>query len=76
MIYFFRRSRKTGSTNMPAADTTLSTCQFCVHRLAYINTSKTKSGEDDFYHMCGLRNVHITLDDSCDQFEADEQMKP
>lgn len=47
------------------------TCQFCRHRLAYINTSKTKNDEEDFYHRCDVRKVNIALDDSCQHFERD-----
>ncbi len=49
------------------------TCQFCRHRLAYINTSKTKNDEEDFYHRCEVRKVNISLDDSCQHFARDTE---
>jgi hypothetical protein len=52
---------------------TLKTCQFCKHRLAYINTAKTHQTQEDFYHKCGLRNVSISLNDSCPFFEEDKE---
>lgn len=45
------------------------TCQFCKHRLAYINTAKTRSDEEDFYHRCAVHNRNISLDDTCSQFD-------
>lgn len=47
-------------------------CQFCKHRMAYINTGDVKEAGEDFYHRCGLRNVQVRLDDSCQEFEAEE----
>lgn len=49
------------------------TCQFCKHRLAFINTGKTSAEEDDFYHRCSLRNINVSLEDSCPKFETDER---
>jgi|GEM_PF-2266941 len=49
------------------------TCQFCKHRLAYINTGKTSSEEEDFYHVCALKNMHISLADSCENFDEESK---
>lgn len=46
-------------------------CQFCKHRLAYINTGESDEGQEEFYHRCGLRNIAVRLNDSCNHFEAD-----
>lgn len=71
LLYF---ARKLTQGNAPATATTARTCQFCKHRLAYINTSKTRADEEDFYFKCALRNVNITLDDSCDRFDPDPDL--
>ena len=52
----------------------LKTCQFCKHRLAYINTAKSQNTPEDFYHKCGLRNITISLNDSCPFFEEDKEI--
>ena len=46
-------------------------CQFCKHRLAYINTDQGSDIREDFYHRCGLRDCATTLNDSCSSFEAE-----
>jgi hypothetical protein len=46
-------------------------CQFCKHRLAYINTEKKSGATDDFYHRCGLRDCEVSLSDSCPFFEKE-----
>ena len=51
----------------------LKTCQFCKHRMAYINTAKSPNTQEDFYHKCGLRNINISLNDSCPFFEEDKE---
>ena len=48
------------------------TCQFCKHRLSFIHMSENKGEVEDFYYKCQLRNIEVTLDDSCEQFEKDE----
>ncbi|RMI00527.1 MAG: hypothetical protein D6681_11260 [Calditrichaeota bacterium] len=78
VLYFLRKFAHSQSPQKSdkSAPRMRKTCQFCKHRLAYINTSKTRSTEEDFYHVCGLKNIHISLNDSCDQFEKDEEMIP
>lgn len=50
------------------------TCQYCIHRMSYINiTGSTEN--DDFYYKCRRRNIDILLSDSCDQFERDFNIK-
>ncbi len=74
IIYFCRKFAQTSNESKPAS-TIPRTCQFCKHRLAYINTSKTRNEEEDFYHVCGLKNVNITLTDSCEKFEKEDDVK-
>ena len=74
ILHFLRKYVQTTSTNETATQKTVSskaTCQFCKHRLAYINTSQTNESEGSFYYRCGLRNINITLADSCVHFEKD-----
>ncbi len=47
-------------------------CQFCKHRLAYIYSNKNEAQVEDIYYKCGLRNIHVSLSDSCERFEVDE----
>ncbi|MBN2366440.1 MAG: hypothetical protein JXL67_09735 [Calditrichaeota bacterium] len=47
------------------------TCQFCKYRLSYINMKDRESEVEDFYYKCRLRNIEVTLEDSCDRFETD-----
>ena len=51
---------------------TSNSCQFCKHRLAYINIEKGSNFQEDFVHRCALRDVNVTLDESCSSFEKDE----
>ncbi len=51
-----------------------STCQFCRYRLSYINTRDRESEVEDFYYKCRLRNIEVTLDDSCERFETDQNL--
>ena len=73
MAYYFRKSNAPAKSANPVKSNanTLRTCQFCKHRLAYINTSKGENEEEDFYHVCGLRNVNVSTGDSCENFEYD-----
>ncbi len=74
VIYFWRKfiSSQEKSKNVTQARPKVSkTCQFCKHRLAYINTSKTREDEENFYHRCSLRNIDVSLRDSCIHFEQD-----
>lgn len=77
VIYFCRKFalNQLQSDKKSAETRAKSTCQFCRHRLAYINTSKTRNEEEDFYFKCALRNVHIGLKDSCEEFEADPEAR-
>ena len=47
-------------------------CQFCKHRLAYIYSNKNENQVEDIYYKCGLRNIHVSLSDSCERFEVDD----
>jgi len=62
---------KMAGTNQNISQTS-QTCQFCKHRLAYINITKGLHTQEDFYHKCGLRDCAISLDDSCPLFEEDK----
>ena len=74
LMYYFRKLLSREALPYNAASQMPKTCQFCKHRLAYINTTKTSHDANDFYHRCGLRNVNITLSDSCEQFQTDKEM--
>jgi len=50
------------------------TCQFCKHRLAYIDTAKGPNIQEDFYHKCELRNCSVTLNETCPLFEEDNKV--
>ena len=52
----------------------LKTCQFCKYRLPYIKISENDT-VDDFYHKCKKKDIEITLNDTCDQFERDLLLK-
>lgn len=54
--------------------TPTNTCQFCKHRLAYIDTAKGLNVQEDFYHKCELRNCSVSLSDTCPLFEEDKQV--
>ncbi len=74
VIYFWRRyiaSQQQDKPGAPEVPKPAKTCQFCKHRLAYINTSKSSDDEENFYYRCGLRNINISLRDSCAHFEQD-----
>lgn len=74
VIYFWRKfiSSQEKSNKAPRTQPKVTkTCQFCKHRLAYINTSKTRDDEENFYHRCSLRNIDVSLRDSCTHFEQD-----
>lgn len=65
------RKNISASRQVATAPTTPPICQFCKHRLAYINTGESSEGQEEFYHRCGLRNIAVRLNDSCNRFEAD-----
>lgn len=71
LLYCTRKLAETNTAQKPAAAQTQKACQFCKHRLAYINTGEKGAGAEDMYYHCGLRNVQVQLNDSCQQFEAD-----
>jgi len=74
VIYFWRKFISSQEKSKKAPQTqqkVTKTCQFCKHRLAYINTSKTRDDEENFYHRCSLRNIDVSLRDSCTHFEQD-----
>lgn len=76
ILYFCRKilSNQSARKNIKPEHQVPKTCQFCRHRLAYINTSKTKTDEDNFYHVCALRNLPIDLDNTCNMFELDDEI--
>jgi hypothetical protein len=54
--------------------TQMNTCQFCKHRLAFINTTKGPNVQDDFYHKCEVRDCSVSLSDTCPLFEEDKEV--
>ena len=75
VIYFCRRfmnNKEDGAATAQSRQKAAKTCQFCKNRLAYINTSKAKENDESFYYRCGLRNINVSLNDSCVHFERDE----
>lgn len=69
-LHFWRKN--VSAPNLAAkAPATPPICQFCKHRLAYINTGESGEGQEEFYHRCGLRNIAVRLNDSCNRFETD-----
>jgi hypothetical protein len=50
------------------------TCQYCNHRMSYINISQDIATEN-FYYKCRLQSIDILLSDSCSQFERDYSHK-
>jgi hypothetical protein len=71
LLYYMRKLTNFDKRKKTSA-TTFNTCQFCKHRMAYINSGDSKNVEEDFYHRCGLRNIQVRLEDSCRQFEAEK----
>ncbi|MCK5453352.1 MAG: hypothetical protein KAJ16_03265 [Calditrichia bacterium] len=67
---FFLRSSK--STRVDSKDLIPKTCQFCKFRLSFIQMGEEKSDPEDFYYKCQLKNIPITLEDSCESFEIDK----
>ncbi|RMF59226.1 MAG: hypothetical protein D6748_06915 [Calditrichaeota bacterium] len=77
ILFFCRKILTLQAQERQATNTTQEIpkiCQNCRHRLVYINTSKNKSEEDDFYHVCALRNLPIDLENTCEQFEVDDEI--
>ena len=75
IIYFLRRflnQKEKAKTEDTEKIQMAKTCQFCKHRLAYINTSQTSENEENFYYRCGLCNINVALSDSCVHFEKDQ----
>jgi len=73
--------RKIASIGSKGADlsgnqdpTPTNTCQFCKHRLAYIDTVKGPNIQEDLYHKCELRKCPVSLNDTCPLFEEDKQV--
>jgi hypothetical protein len=66
---FFLRSSK--STRVDSKDLIPKTCQFCKFRLSFIEMGEEKNEPEDFYYTCQLKNIPITLEDSCESFEND-----
>jgi hypothetical protein len=70
-VHFVRRIASSDKKTRPNQKNQ-KTCQFCIHRLAYINTQKGPATQEDFYHKCELRDCTISLNDSCPFFEEDK----
>ncbi len=49
-------------------------CQFCEHRLAYINIEKSPNLQEDFVYRCALRDITVSLDDSCPSFAKEKEI--
>jgi hypothetical protein len=73
MVQSMRKMVSPGKKAEPN-ENSLKSCQFCKHRLAYINIEKNSGAEEDFYHKCALRNAIISLNDSCHAFEVDKDI--
>ena len=67
---FFLRSSK--GIRVDNKEIVPKTCQFCKFRLSFIQMGEEKNEPDDFYYKCQIRNVPITLEDSCERFEIDK----
>ncbi len=61
----------TSSVKLLEGDAFPKTCQFCRYRLSYIHMGDKDSEVEDFYYKCRLRNIEVTLNDSCDRYEKD-----
>jgi hypothetical protein len=68
---FFYRVGISAATNVKKPQAP-KTCQFCKFRLSFIHMSEHKGEVEDFYYKCQLRNIEIQLDDTCEQYEKDE----
>lgn len=71
LVHYVRKAASTDKKTRPDEHISKS-CQFCKHRLAYIHTPKSPNAQEDFYYKCELRNISISLDDSCPLFEEDK----
>ena len=75
-LFEFRIMMKQGS--LPAKSFSSfynkNTCQFCKHRLSFIQISDDDI-TDNFYYKCRKRNIEITLTDTCSKFERDYSIK-
>ena len=49
-------------------------CQYCKHRMSYINTTGDTESSD-FYYKCRRLNIDILLSDSCELFKRDFNIK-
>ena len=49
-------------------------CKHCIYRMSFINISDNYDSEN-FYYRCKKQNVEITLNDSCNNFERDFNIK-
>jgi hypothetical protein len=68
---FFYRFGGSGTT-ITQDEVALRTCQYCKHRMAFIHMGEKEKNSEDFYYKCRLRNVDITLKDTCDHFEGEK----
>jgi hypothetical protein len=71
LLYYLRKLATSGKRQKSSA-AALNTCQFCKHRMAYINSGDGKESGEDFYHRCGLRNIQVRPEDTCQQFEPEK----
>ena len=67
-FYRFGGSAATGTQN----DVALRTCQYCKYRMSFIHMGEKEKNSEDFYYKCRLRNVDITLKDTCEHFEGEK----
>lgn len=44
-------------------------CQNCKYRLSYIHIGVP--GGEDFYYRCKIRNIEVSLKDSCERYKED-----
>jgi len=48
-------------------------CQYCKYRMSFIQVTNEMQN-DQFYYRCKLKNVEISLSDSCEKFERDHSV--
>lgn len=46
-------------------------CQYCKYRLVFIHSNDLEPNSEGFYYKCSLRNVRVSLFNSCEKFELD-----
>ena len=60
-VYYVKEKKKVLNIN---------NCQYCKYRMSFIQVTSDIQN-DQFYYRCKLRNIEITLSDSCENFKRD-----